>query len=382
MKKLLAVIVILLAVYAVWNIVSHKSVSGDQATVATSSDDMLAPIKIGSVGPLTGDTSSIGIPSSKAVELAINEVNAAGGINGRKVEFIPEDGKCSTATANNAGAKLISIDKVTAIIGGFCSGETSAFGPNAMQNKVVMISPISSAPALSKLGKYFFRDYPSDTFQGAYAANYMYNNLKVKKVAVVYSNSDWGVGIKDVFIDAFKKLGGQVVIEEGSATDLRDFRTILGKVKAANADYIYTPMYAEASLVFLKQLKEAGMNTKVFGGDAWSDTDFQNKVDGTIGAQYVEIKTGTSDSFTKKFNAAYPDLKIGVGTAQAYDATNILLNALKTVGTDPDKLADAIRATKYDGISGHIEFDQNGDMTEANYIVKKLLGKGKTEEVK
>jgi branched-chain amino acid transport system substrate-binding protein len=378
MKKLVVVIVVVLAVFVIWN-----TVKAPKGGVPSQQVQNTEPIKIGVVGPLTGDISSLGVPAAKAVELAVNEVNSKGGINGRKVELIIEDGSCTTKKATDAGSKLINIDKVVAIVGGFCSGESSAFGPVAMQNKIIMISPVSSAPSLSHLGKFFFRDYPSDEFQGKYAAEYLYNKLGAKKVAVVYTNSDWGTGVRNVFEREYKALGGEIVLSEGATQDTRDFRTVVGKVKSSKADYLYLPLFPEGSITLMKQMKEAKVSMKIFGADAWADTQFQSSFDPSFDAIYVEVATGSSDEFTNKFMAAYPDLKIGVGTAQAYDAANIILNAIKQIGTDnPDALADAIRSVKYDGISGHIEFDQNGDMTQANYVVKKLLGKGKVEEVK
>ena len=371
MKKIAWLVVIVFVVYALVSMVGKSSPSATSGT-----------IKIGFVAPLTGDAASIGQPVSKAVELAVKEANDAGGINGNKIELIEEDGACNTKKASDAGSKLISIDKVVGIIGGLCSGESSAFGPNAMQNKVVMISPASSAPALSKLGKYFFRVYPSDEFQGKFAAEYIFNTMKIKKVAVIYTNTDWGTGIRAVFVNRFKELGGSIVLDEGTAQESRDFRTTLAKLKTSGAELVYVPIFPEGTVALMKQLKEAAIKVKVFGADAWSDTKFKTDVDGSFEAQYVEVKTGSSEDFTSKFMKAYPDQKIGIGTAQGYDATRILLNAIKSVGTeDGDKLASTIRATKFDGISGHIEFDQNGDMTEANYVIKKLLGNGKVEEV-
>ncbi len=133
----------------------------------------------------------------------------------------------------------------------------------------------------------------------------------------------------------------------------------------------------------MKQVKESGLKIGILGGDAWADTKLQEQADGTIGAMYVEVKTGSSKEFVDKFTAMFPSEKIAVGTAQAYDAANILFAALKKTGTsNPDALADEIRASKYNGISGYIAFGQTGDMTEANYLVNKLLGNGKVEEVK
>lgn len=357
------------------------TMGGDK--VNTNKAENNEPIKIGYIGALTGDVSSLGASSASATEFAVKKFNDAGGINGRKIELIKEDGACNAKTASNAGTKLIDVDKVVAIIGGLCSSETLAFGPKAMQNKVVMISYLSSSPALSKLGKYFFRDYPSDSYQGKYAAEYIYNKMGIKNVAVVYHNSDWGTGVREVFVSRFKELGGSIVLDEGVSQESRDYRTIVSKVKASKAELLFTPTYTEGGLVFLNQIKDSGLKIKIFGADAWGDTKFQEQVSGSLGAIYASPKTPDSKEFVDKFTKAYPDQKVGTGVRQAYDATNILLNAIKKVGTsNPDKLAATIRATDIQGVSGHIAFDANGDMTEAEYVLTKLLGAGKTEEVK
>lgn len=380
-KVVKTVIWIVVVVIVVWLISAGMKSSPAQEGAKNESVNK-GPIKIGFVGPLTGDMSSIGVPMRKAAQLAIDEVNEQGGINGQQVQFIAEDGRCTPAPASSAGQKLISVDKVTAIVGGACSGETAAFGPNAMQNKIVMVSPISSAPDLSKLGKYFFRDYPSDLFQGKFSAEYVYNVLAVRKVAILYSQSDWGSGVEKVFSERFKELGGSIVLEEGVAQEARDYRTEISKVKASKAELLYAPTYTEGATPLLAQIMNSGIKIKILGGDTWGDTKFQSAVSGSLGAMYVEVKTDVPQDFTTKFNSKYPEEKVSAGVPQAYDAAMIILNAIKKVGTNPDALADEIRSTNIQGVSGAISFDENGDIRSANYRVKKLLGNGKTEEVK
>lgn len=335
-------------------------------------------IRIGYIGPLTGEVSSLGIPTFKAVQLAVNEANQNGGINGKKIELFGEDGGCNSRAATEAGNKLINVHHVTAIIGGFCSGETSAFGPMAMKNKVIVISPASSLSSLNNLGTYFFRVYPSDEYQGKFAAEYVFNTLGIKKAAVLYSNTDWGLGIKNTFVKNFESLGGVVVFNEGVTQDTRDFKTIIGKIKSSGAELLYSPQYTESSIVLLKELSNLHPNIKVFGADSWADSKFQK--DAEAGALYAEVKTGSNENFISSFTKAYPEEKIGVGVAQGYDATKILLNSIKSVGTDDRyKLAEAIRSVNYDGVSNHIQFAKNGDMLKADYIVKELLGNGKVK---
>src|SRR3989344_2574768 len=338
-------------------------------------------IKIGFIGPLTGDASSLGTVARAAVELAVDEVNAAGGVNGQTFDVTYEDGKCSPADANNAAQKLLNVDKVSAIIGGLCSSETSAFAPQAMQQKIVTITYCSSAPSLDKTGKYFFRTYPVDTFQGKYAAEYAYNTLGAKKVAILYHISDWGTGLKDVFTQRFTELGGQIIATEGTPQEARDYRTQLTKLKAAKDDYIYAPLYPEGGIVMFNQVKELGIATKFLGGDTYDDPKLQKEVSGKADILYTVSTISPSEEFKAKLIAKAGGEQVPICAPNAYDAVFVLANAIKSVGLDADKLADTIRTTDYTGESGKITFDQNGNLTNASYIVKRVE-KGSATEVK
>lgn len=336
------------------------------------------PIKLGFIGPLTGDAASLGTVARSAVELAVEEINASGGVDGRMLEVVAEDGECTAGPATSAASKLINADGVEAIIGGLCSSETAAFAPAAMQAKVVTLSYCSSAPPLSQTGKYFFRDYPSDANQGKFAAEYAYNTLGVRKVAVVYHISDWGTGIKNVFVERFKALGGEIVVEEGSLQTNRDYRTSIQKVQTAAPDYIYAALYPEGGIAFLQQAKEVNVTTKILGGDAWGDTKLQAEA-AALDILYVEPKSSWPDDFKTKLLAKAGGEQVPVCSANAYDAVYIMAAAMEKAGTsDSDKLADALRATKYNGVSGRIEFDANGDVTVADYVVKRIANGSST----
>src|SRR3989344_7061766 len=266
-KVIIGIIVVVVVVAGVYFCVGGKI--GQQEGVTPGTSVGVGPIALGFIEPLTGDAASIGTINRAAVELAVAEVNAAGGVNGRPIEVIYEDGQCNAKAATNAASKLINVNKVRVIIGGLCSTETAAFGPGAMQAKVIVFSPGSSAPTLSQLGKYFFRNYPSDAFQGKFAAEYAYNTLGARKIAVIYHISDWGTGIKEIFEARFKELGGQIVAENGEPQIARDYRTDLSKTKAANPDYIYSPTYPEGGTALLKQAKELGIKTKFLRPAPW-----------------------------------------------------------------------------------------------------------------
>lgn len=375
MKKLIGWIVVIVVLgLIIWAVSStdNTQVKSDQST---------GPIKIGFIGPLTGDASSLGVPSKNAVELAVSEINAIGGINGRQIELIAEDGQCATKAANNAANKLISIDGVSVIIGGLCSTETSSFASFANQNKVPVIAYCSSAPPLSKTGKYFFRDYPSDAFQGKFGAEYVYNTLGARKVAILYHVTDYGTGIKEVFKKRFTELGGQILIEEGTTQDTRDYKTQLSKINATNPDYIYTAMFPDGAIAMIGQYKSMGLKAKIFGGDIYEDTKLQQAIKGQADVLYTVPKTMENSGFDSRFVAKYPNSKVTTCVPQAYDALNIYAEAAAKVGTDPDKIQDELRKSVYQGVSGTIDFDENGDLTVADYVIKKVQN-GSSVEVK
>lgn len=354
-------IVVIVLGWAVWSVQNR---GGDESGAIT----------IGFIGPLTGDASSIGTVARIAAEVALEEVNAEGGINGRPLAIIYEDGQCNAKAATNAANKLINVDKVPVIIGGACSTETAAFVPAAMQSKTIVFSYCSSAPSLSQAGEYFFRSYPSDAFQGKFAAEYIYNTLGARKVAVVYHISEWGTGVKTVFEDRFKELGGEILAEEGTPQDARDYRTQLSKIKGLGADLIYSPMYPEGSTVALKQAQELGITTRFFGADAWGDPKLQSDVSGRGDFWFTEPFSPSVSEFQAKVLARSGGEQVPICSPQAYDNVKIIAQVMREAGTDPDKIRAALGEVQYGGVSGQVSFDQNGDLTTGSYVVKRMQG--------
>lgn len=367
MKKSAWIVLILIVIIGV---VVWKS-GGKSAQVVDNS-----PIKIGFVGPLTGSASSIGLNAQSAVQVAVDEVNSAGGINGRPLQVIYEDGKCSGAPASSAASKLINIDGVSVILGGACSGETMAFTQIAEQAKIPVLSYCSSNPAITNAGDYIFRNYPSDNYQGTYAADYLYNTLGKKKVAIFYSKTDWANGIKQVFNDAFTKLGGQIVADEGFAQNSTDVRTSVAKIKAANPDAVYFLGYTAETIVALKQSQEGGLKVSTWlGGDAWDDPKLWPVV-GSYGEgmMYVVISSKPTDAFKAAMAQKTGSNEIDTCSPPAYDGLKIIAQVIKKVGTNPTAIKNELYQTTYTGgvSSDNIQFDQNGDLKTANYTVNKI----------
>ena len=344
-------------------------------------EEETGPVKIGFIAPLTGDLSFLGQNIAKGLEMGVEEINRAGGVNGRSVELILEDGKCNAKEAAIAAHKLVNVDEVVAIVGGVCSSETLAAAPIA-EGKTVMISPASSNPAITDAGDYIFRDYPSDVFQGAYAAEFAYNELGARRVATLYCLSDWCVALNNRFKQEFNELGGEIVIEESFDQGSKDLRTQLTKIKNANPDIIYFLSYTESGVVGLQQAKELGITTKIIGGDAWTDQTIPQRAgSASDGALFVEVYTPISNEFRARMEAFTGSDEVTVGTPQSYDALRILVGVMRKVGTNPEDIKNALYKVKYEGISGEIVFDSNGDLKTPRYIVKEYRN-GKAVEYK
>ncbi len=340
--------------------------------LASSKPKETGPIKIGFIAPLTGDAASLGQNSRAAVEISVKEINDAGGINGRPLEIIYEDGQCSGKPASDAANKLINIDKVPVIIGGLCSGETSSFTDAAEKSKTVVLSYCSSAPALTFAGDYIFRNYPSDSYQGSFAADYIYNKLGKRNVAVLYVNTDYGVGIKDVFDKKFKELGGNLLDEESFKQNSSDLRTELTKIKSVKPELVYFIGYTEETIPGIKQAKDLGINVPYFGADAWGDS----KIWSTLGSlaegdMYTMVYTPLNDAFKSNMLAKIGNNEITVCTPQAYDAVKIIAQIITKVGTNSEAIKNELYKTEYKGgvSAPDIKFDSNGDVN-IPYVLK------------
>lgn len=340
----------------------------------------IGPIKIGLSASMTGECANYGEAFFGGAKLAVKEINDAGGINGRKIELVVEDDKCSSEVGVNAFNKLVNIDKVVAIAGPLFSPVALPGTPIA-QNAGVPTMIMAAAPNLTKIGDYIFRNYPSDAFQGKFTAEFVYNNLGKRKAAVIYVKNVWGQGIKNVFIERFKQLGGEVVYDEGILQDSTDLRTQITKAKATGPDVLYFPVYPQNAVAGLKQIKEMGLDVTVVSGDVFSE-DTIMKLPEAEGAIYILAKTNNPKDFQEKVrqvSGKNPD----VFSPYVYDAIKILAKVIGEVGTDQKAIRDKLAKISYkDAISMPvIEFDESGDLKAAKFEVKVIKG-GKAVEYK
>ncbi len=346
------------------------------------------PIKIGVIGPFTGDAAVYGEPFRNMAQIAADEINAAGGVNGQQIQFVFEDGKCAGPDGANAAQKLVNVDKVQAIIGGFCSSETLSAVPVAETGKVVVFSPGATSPDLTGKSPYFFRDYPSDASQGKVLAEVSFNTKKWKKVAFIQEQLDYPLGIYKAFDSAFTALGGSTVKEEFQ-TSVTDFRSILSKLKAQNPDALFidtqTPAAAER---IVKQVTELGWKAPLLLSDAVIGdpaTIQNNKVafEGALGAEFGIDPSNTKfqhmlESYKAKYNTDAPYQSY---MQTVYDSVYIIADGIKAVGYNGEKLAAWSRTIKdWPGASGMVTIGADGDRVGGH--VAKVVHNGVVEILK
>ena len=335
------------------------------------------PIRIGVSMPLTGEAASLGEGAVAGIEYAIKEINAAGGIDGRTVEAIYEDDKCSKDGLTTL-TKLVTVDNVDAIIGPFCSAAAGPGLPMVQRSGTPAII-FGSAPHLTTIGDYIFRIYPSDSFAGKFMADYTFTTMGKTKAAIVYVKNDWGQGIHDVFTQRYEELGGTIVFDDSLLQDQQDTRTVLAKIRDAEPDVIVAPLYPAVALTFIKQAKELGIDAPIFGGDAM-ETDEVIKSGIADGVMYTVAAINNPDGFKAKVEVA-TGMQTNLGTPLGYDAINVFADIMRKVGTDKQAVRDALAEERYNGISSTvIEFDENGDLKAASYDVK-LIKDGKAVPV-
>ncbi|NOR44458.1 MAG: ABC transporter substrate-binding protein, partial [Candidatus Delongbacteria bacterium] len=242
-------------------------------------------IKIGAILPLTGDAAKYGEIAKNGIELALDEINSEGGINGKNIVMVYEDTKGDPKLGVTAIQKLITINKVKAIIGDLFSSVTLAVAPIANKNKIVLLSPASSSPKITNAGDFIFRNCPSDVYEGSVMANHAYDILNYRKVALLYINNDYGLGIKNVFGKVFSEKGGAIVTEEAFDQNSNDFKSQLLKIKNKNPEAIYLVGYKKMGHI-LKQTKEMGIQSQFLSTVMFEDPEIleiaKNSAEGVI----------------------------------------------------------------------------------------------------
>jgi branched-chain amino acid transport system substrate-binding protein len=334
---------------------------GDGNTSGSTGDT----IKVGVYGDLSGPTSSFGLSTRRGIELAFEEINAAGGVNGKKLVPVVEDDQGRPEQAKTVISKLINQDKVQAVLGEVASSNSLAAAPVAQEAKIPMITPSSTNPKVTEVGDYISRVCFIDPFQGSVMAKFAANTLKAKTAAIIGDvQSDYSKGLTQFFTEEFTKLGGKIVAEQKYAQTDPDFKAQLTAIRNSNPDVIYIPGYYGQVAIIAKQARELGMNMPLLGGDGWDSPELWKLGGEALKNSYIsnhysaENPAPEIQNFVKAYQAKFQTVPDSLA-ALAYDAAKVLADAIKRAGgTDSAKLKDAINATKdFPGVTGKITLD-------------------------
>jgi branched-chain amino acid transport system substrate-binding protein len=345
-------------------------------------------IKIGIAGAHSGDLASYGLPTVKAAQLAIKDINAQGGIIGRKVELVTEDDACKPEMATNAATKLVSA-KVDAVIGHICSGATKAALRTYKDARIVVISPSATSPDLTLSGQYpnFFRTIAPDDTQAKLVADFALQTLKFTKLAIIHDKGDYGKGFAEYarrFIENSGK--AKIVLYEGVTPGAVDYSAIVQKIKYAQADAVIYGGYHPEAASIVQQMRKKGMKTAFISDDGVKDQTFIK-----VAASYAEgvYASGPKDTTKNPLaQAAIAEHKKVYGTEpgafylNAYAAVQAILNAMsKAKSTEYDAVTKALRTYQTDTPLGKIKFNKEGDAIGVGFSMYQVR-KGVYVEIK
>jgi branched-chain amino acid transport system substrate-binding protein len=344
------------------------------------------PIKIGHFGSLTGKDAAFGVATRKGILLAVEELNANGGVLGRPLEYLVEDIQSKQGESATAVKKLISRDKVAVVLGANSSANSLEAAPICQHAKIPMMAISSTNPRVTEIGDYIFRICFIDPFQGAVLAKFAHDSLHARRVALLTSNnSPYSVGLSHVLRERFTALGGEIVAEQKFAEGDKDFRAQLTAIRAAQPDVIAaTGFYTEAALICI-QARSLGLDVPIIGGDGWEAPQLVElggkSVENTYYSTYFSAENTAPNvrAFVQRYRARWNGETPEAVSALGYDAMYLIAAAMEKTGTaSGPKLRDAIAATKdFPGVTGRTTIDARRNSSKAAVML--TVKNGRTE---
>ncbi len=334
-------------------------------------------IKIGGIGCLTGAYAMYGVGVQNGVNLYIDEINAAGGIDGQMIEIIWEDSEGDAAKATNAYSKLTQNDGVVAILGPVLTGATDAVADYAAEDGIPMITASATAYYITTDRPNVFRTCFLDPFQGISMANFAMDEFGATKLAVLYENgNEYSTGLKDTFVEQAEANGQEIVAIEATAANDVDFKAQLTKIQAADPEVIFVPYYGPEAALIMTQANELGLDVKFLGADGISSiVDSISDKSLLQNMWYSDHFSNSAESdmvvnFLAGYEAKYGELPSISFSATGYDAALVLCEAIKAAGsTDSEAIVEAIKASDVEGVSGVITFDDHNDPIKSAFIL-------------
>ncbi|MCL1959360.1 MAG: ABC transporter substrate-binding protein [Spirochaetes bacterium] len=343
-------------------------------------------VTIGAIFPLSGSVAFYGNESRDGALLAIEQINAAGGLLGKKLALLSEDDEGDAAKAVNALTKLTTRDKVSFIIGSSTSGPTQAMSTLAQKNKVVLISPSATNINVTKAGDYVFRACFIDPFQGVVGADFAYGTLKSRRAAILYdAGADYNTGLADAFRKQFKAVGGQIVADEAYQSGDVDFNAQITRIRAANPDVVYLPNYYNDVSLQAKQLRDQRVTCALVGGDGW-DSLTDNAGDEILNGFWSSgFASDTTDpkgvAFVKAFQSRF-NRPASQFAALGYDTMMLVIDGIKAAGSfDPAVVKSAMAKLNGSYVTGNIRYDSDRNPIKGAAILEIVKRNGKLVNV-
>ncbi len=336
-------------------------------------------ILVGEYGSLTGDDATFGISTNKGIKMAFDEINAKGGIKGKKIKLITEDDQGKNEETAKVVTRLITQDKVMALLGEVASSRSIIAAPIAQKNGIPMISPSSTAPEVTEKGDHIFRVCFLDPFQGYVMAKFATENLKAKKAAVLRKNGDtYSEGLANVFAAEFKKFGGEIVADLSYQPKDMDFKTQLTEFKAKKPEVIFIPGYYTDVGMIAQQVKQLEIKVTLLGGDGWDSPKLHEVGKEAINGHYFSNHYTTESTnpivvefiknFKQRYNNEVPDGLAALG----YDAAKILADAMtRTKDLTSKNIRDELAKTKdFIGVTGNITINDQRNAVKSAVVVQ------------
>ncbi len=341
-------------------------------------------ILIGEYGAMTGSTATFGQSTHKGITMAIEELNATGGVLGKQIKILSEDDQGKPEEAQTVVTKLINKDRVSAILGEVASSNSLAAAPLCQQSRIPMVTPASTNPKVTQVGDYIFRICFIDPFQGKVMAKFAGNSLKVKKVAILRDiKSDYSMGLANFFKESFVANGGEIVADESYSAGDKDFNAQLTSIKSKNPEAVFVPGYYTEVGLIARQARKLGITGPLMGGDGWDSEKLWEIGGDALNGCFFSNHYSVDDpspaiqnfvaSFKKKYNGESPDAMSALG----YDVAKVLVDAMRRANSDnPDSVRLALSKTSgYAGVTGAITLNESRDAVKPAVVLEVKDGK-------
>ena len=360
---------------------TKRETNPNATSVAPTGNEII----VGEVGSMTGSEATFGSSTHQGIALAFEQINAAGGVKGKTFKLVSLDDQGKPDEAATAVTKLITQDKIVALLGEVASSRSLAMAPIAQSHGVPMITPSSTNPKVTEQGDYIFRVCFIDPFQGTVMAKFATENLKIKNVAILRDvKNDYSVGLADFFKQTFEKSGGKIVVDQSYSAGDMDFKSQLTAIRTKKPEAIYVPGYYTEVGLIARQAKELGMNVPLMGGDGWDSPKLKEIGGKAIEGSYFSNHYSEEDQsphvqkFIAEYKARWNVVPDGL-SAMGYDAAKVLADAMTRAPDLTNKaIRDAIASTKeYQGVTGLITLNEKRDPIKSAVVLKVTDGRFK-----